>query len=107
VAESQTSFGNWGTTLTQLLEKEPEPKYFPCFNGPVQGTSVQAPSDATPGTACALPWKAVDGSMLYAVYVLVDYNGHQGLMFLQNYVRPEYAQAKVERLTAILAAGVS
>lgn len=84
-----------------------ETKSYPCFNGPCQGSTVDAPSDATPGTACALPWKTIEGKPRYAVYVLVDWNSTQGLMYLNSYQRPEHAQEKVIRLTAICAAGVS
>lgn len=78
-----------------------------CLNGPCAGTPVEAPSDATPGTGCAIPWKTPNGEQRYAVYLLVEHNGHYGLMFIQSYQRPEYAQAKVNRLTAICAASVS
>lgn len=78
-----------------------------CFNGPCQGEAVEAPKDATPGTACALQWKNVNGQPRYAVYMLVDYNGTQGLMFVQSYHKPEHAANKVRMLTAVCAASVA
>lgn len=78
-----------------------------CFNGPCQGDAVEAPKDATPGTACALQWKNVDGRPRYAVYMLVDYNGTQGLMFVRSYDKSEHAANKVRMLSAVCAANVS
>lgn len=80
------------------------PVPFVCLNGPAQGATVEAPADATPGTACAIPWATVKGEPRYAVYVLVDWNGAQGLMYLRSHQRPEYAQSHVQRLTLLCAA---
>lgn len=75
-----------------------------CFNGPCQGSTVHAPMDATPGTACALQWHTPAKQARFAVYMLVDLHGTTGLMYVKSYQKPEYAQAKVHRLTAICAA---
>jgi hypothetical protein len=74
---------------------------YQCLNGPCEGRGVEAPSDATPGTACAIPWKTPRSEERFAVYLLVDHNGHQGLMYIQSYSKPDYAQAKVQRVTAL------
>lgn len=76
---------------------------FTCLNGPCHGATVDAPSHATPGTACALRWATVKRAPRYAVYLLVDHNGEHGLMYMQSYTTPQYAQAKVQRLTALCA----
>lgn len=78
-----------------------------CFNGPCQGSTVDAPKDATPGTACALQWKNVSGHPRYAVYMLVDYNGTQGLMFVRSYDKPDHAANKVRMLSAVCAANLA
>jgi hypothetical protein len=74
-----------------------------CLNGPCQDRDVEAPRDATPGTACALHWTTPARASRYAVYLLVDLNGQRGLMYLQSYTKPSWAQAKVQRLTLLCA----
>lgn len=78
-----------------------------CLNGPCEGLASEAPSSVMPGHACALPWRSTDGQMRYAVYVVVDWNGAMGLMHLKNYTKPEHAQAKVHRVSAICAANTA
>ncbi len=92
--------------LDTLESPQPHLVHYNCLNGPCEGTPVEAPSDATVGTACAIPWNGPSGRR-FAVYMLVDHNGMRGLMFMQTYQRAEYAQAKVNRLTALCAGQMS
>lgn len=85
------------------LAEQSAPVSYVCLNGPCAGANVQAPHDATPGTATALPWRTTKRQDRYAVYLLVDYNGQRGLMFLRSYHTPIQAQWKVERMTRICA----
>lgn len=68
---------------------------------------MDAPADATPGTACALRWKTTKGADRFAVYILVDHNGTKGLMHVRNYLTPEQATRKVQVLTAVCAEQMS
>jgi len=94
--------------LNEAVDATESKASFMVFNGPNQGTYVDAPMDATPGTACALPWRTAGGQTRYAVYVLVEWNGTKGLMFLKkSYDHPHQAAQRVQELTAICAAGMA
>jgi len=80
---------------------------YPVWNGPNQGTWVDAPVDATVGTACALKWRTIRKADRFAVYILTEYQGQKGLMFVKNYDTKDRAVQKVRTLTAIVAGLVS
>lgn len=80
-----------------------EAHYF-CWNGPKKGTVItEAPVDARPGHACAVPWLTVGGRTRYAVYVLQEYQGRRGLLYIKSYDTPSSAQMNVERITRTMA----
>ncbi len=85
----------------------PKKKSFPCFNGPCQGSTVDAPADTTPGNAVALPWQTIKREPRFAVYVVVEFQGQEGLMYLKSYDKPFKAQQRVREISAVCAVGVS
>lgn len=72
---------------------------FPVWNGPKEGARVGAPMDAEPGMAVALPWKTPDQEDRFAVYVLQDFNGQLGLLYLKSYEKAHRAQERVQQIT--------
>ena len=73
------------------------------FNGPCQGNYVDTAPGASFGDACALPWTNQQGKQRFAVYLLVEHQGQQGMMFLKSYETAFGAQQKVQELSMVAA----
>ncbi len=76
--------------------------HFLCWNGPCEGQLVtDCPVDAAVGTACAVPWRTIDGSDRYAVYILLRKpDGTMGLVYSKrSYTKPYQAQQRVHSIT--------
>lgn len=86
-----------------IAELTPEPtlQTLVCFNGPCVNATVDTPETAHIGAACALMWKTIKDQERFAVYVVTDFQGRRGLMYLRSYDRPEHAVMKVDQVTAI------
>lgn len=77
---------------------------FSCLNGPCEGNFVDAPKRARAvplGTATAVRWMTTKGKARYAVYILVQHDARQALMYLQSYDRPHQAERKVQEMTQV------
>lgn len=83
-----------------------ETRQLRCFNGPCQQAMVDAPPDAGPGTATALQWQTPKGEPRYAVYVVVEFQGLTGLMYLKSYDKPYKAAQRVREITAVCSVGI-
>lgn len=78
----------------------PETISFLCLNGPKQGDYVNAPAGVVPehGSATAVPWFDIKHIIHYCVYVVVEHEGANALMFVEKHDTPERAQAHVHRI---------
>lgn len=77
-----------------------------CLNGPCQHAMVDAPTEASPGTATALRWQTPKGEARFAVYVVVEFQGVLGLMYLKSYDQPYKAAQRVREITAVCSVGI-
>lgn len=85
----------------------PPPLMTVCFNGPCEKAQVEVPNEARIGSACALEWKNLRGLKRYAVYVLTEFQGARGLMYLKSYDQPWYAAHKVHEIATVVNAAVA
>lgn len=78
-----------------------------CWDGPCKDILVtECPLDAGVGTACAIPWKTVEGKDRYAIYILLQKpSGDLGLVYeKRSYTKPWQAQQRVKQLGRLVAA---
>jgi pyruvoyl-dependent arginine decarboxylase (PvlArgDC) len=80
-------------------------QHFFCWDGPCEGRVVtDCPIGAAVGTACAIPWRTVEGEDRYAVYVLLAKpGGDMGLVYeRRSYRKPWQAQQRVQQLARVV-----
>lgn len=76
-------------------------KQFQCLNGPCAGRYIDAPATADFGDATAVPWTKASGSKAFAVYLVVEHQGQDGLMFIKSYDDAQDAAEKVQELSLV------